>query len=90
MQVSATDAKNRLGQMLAEAKRGPVFIDKAGRPDSVLLSIEDYRRLVDVQGGGASLDERRRQFDERYKDWIAEQNHRVAALGAWNEALRVW
>jgi prevent-host-death family protein len=29
-----------------EAKSGPVFITDRGRPQHVLLSIEDYRRLV--------------------------------------------
>jgi prevent-host-death family protein len=36
------------------AQKGPVFITDRGRPAHVLLTIEDYRRLV---GGGMSLAE---------------------------------
>ena len=37
MIVTATEAKNRLGQMLEHARLEPVFIEKAGRRHSVLL-----------------------------------------------------
>jgi PHD/YefM family antitoxin component YafN of YafNO toxin-antitoxin module len=36
------------------ARRGPVFITDRGRPEHVLLTIEDYRRLT---GGDMSLAE---------------------------------
>jgi prevent-host-death family protein len=36
------------------ARRGPVFISDRGRPAHVLLTIEDYRRLI---GGSTSLAE---------------------------------
>ena len=34
--------------------------------------------------------ERKRRFNERYKDWIAEQNERFEKHGLWNEAFRRW
>lgn len=46
MQVTtARDAKNRFGQLLDSAQRGPVSITKNGRVVTVMLSIEQYRRL---------------------------------------------
>ncbi len=37
MNVSATEAKNRLGSLCAQAKREPVFVEKAGQVDAVIL-----------------------------------------------------
>lgn len=38
MRVTATEAKNRFGSLCAQAKRGPVFVVRAGQLDSVVLS----------------------------------------------------
>mgnify|MGYP006164961599 FL=1 len=38
MRVTATEAKNRFGSICAKTKRGPVFVEKAGQIDSVILS----------------------------------------------------
>lgn len=89
MKVTATEAKNRLGQVLEHAQRAPVFIDKAGRRHSVVLSSERYEELLKAEAG-SSLKERTRQFNEQYKDWIAEQNGRVDKHGLWNEEFRRW
>ena len=43
--VSAIDAKNRFGQLLAAAQREPVTVTKQGRPAAVVLSVEDYERM---------------------------------------------
>lgn len=46
MQVTtASEAKNRFGQLLARAQRRPVAISKNGRPVTVTLSVEQYERL---------------------------------------------
>ena len=89
MKVTATQAKNRLGEVLQQAERQPVFIEKAGRPHSVVLSSERYDELLKAEAG-ASLVERRRLFNEQYKDWIDEQNARFASMGSWNEEFRPW
>jgi hypothetical protein len=39
---------------------------------------------------GASLVERSQQFQEKYKDWIEEQNRRFEELGLWNDEFRLW
>ena len=45
MRVTATEAKNRFGSLCAQAKREPVFVEKAGQLDSVILSAEQYQAL---------------------------------------------
>lgn len=46
MIVTATDAKNRFGAPCLQAKEEPVIVEKAGRPDTVLLSRADFQRLT--------------------------------------------
>lgn len=92
MKVSATEAKNRLGHVLEQAQRSPVFIEKAGRPHSVVLSSERYLQLVGAGAGekGASLAEQRRRFNEQHKEWITELNERHRVHGSWNDEFRRW
>ena len=87
--MTATEAKNRLGQVLEHAQREPVFIEKAGRRHSVVLSSARYEELLKAEAG-RSLKERTREFNEKYKDWIAEQNERFDKHGLWNEEFRRW
>jgi prevent-host-death family protein len=47
--ITATDAKNRFGQVLEEAQREPVRIQKSGRDVAVLLSAAEYRRLKEAE-----------------------------------------
>jgi len=89
MDVTATEAKNRLGQVLRQSLHEPVFIGKAGRRHSVLISNERYEQLLRAEAGG-SLAERRRRFNEQHKDWIEEQNRRFQEHGLWNEEFRRW
>jgi prevent-host-death family protein len=91
MKVTATEAKNRLGQVLEQAQAGPVFIEKAGRRHAVVISNERYEELLQAtRAGGGALGERRRRFNALYGDWIAEQNERFARNGPWNEEFRRW
>jgi PHD/YefM family antitoxin component YafN of YafNO toxin-antitoxin module len=39
MRVSATEAKNRFGSLCTQAKREPIFVEKAGHLDTVILSV---------------------------------------------------
>ena len=52
--VTSRELNQDVGRAKKAAKSGPVFITDRGRPAHVLLSIEDYRRLV---GQGRSLAE---------------------------------
>ena len=43
--MAAKDAKNRFGQLLDSAQRGPVSIEKHGRPVAVMISQEEFERM---------------------------------------------
>lgn len=95
MDVTATEAKNRLGQMLDHCQREPVVIEKQGRRHSVLLSAAHYDALVAAsqrQVAAAELPPPRTsaEFYTRYKDWVDEQNARFERIGLWNEEFRTW
>ncbi|MFO1287164.1 MAG: type II toxin-antitoxin system prevent-host-death family antitoxin [Rubrivivax sp.] len=92
MEVTATEAKNRLGQMLEHAQREPVFIEKSGRRHSVLLSAEMYDALVAARQGSARKAARDpgREFYAKYKDWVDMQNELVAKHGIFGEEFRPW
>lgn len=89
MHVTATEAKNRFGSLCAQAKRAPVFVEKAGRVDSVILSAEHYQALQERQDktGQAA---RRRAFEAEFGAWIAAQNALVDTQGIPGADLRPW
>lgn len=45
-EISATDAKNKFGEVLEMARKEPVRIQKNGRDVAVMLSAEEYQRLA--------------------------------------------
>lgn len=47
--MTAKDAKNNFGVLLEEAQRGPVTIQKNGRPVAVLVSMREYERLEELE-----------------------------------------
>ncbi len=89
MIISATDAKNRLGQVLERAQIKPVFIEKAGRRHSVVMSIAQYEALLAASGAQPRI-KSSKEFYEHYKDWVDEQNRHFEEHGLWNEELRTW
>lgn len=89
MRVTATEAKNKFGSLCAQAKREPVFVEKAGQLDSVILSAEHYQALQASQGQ-ASRAARKEAFEAEFGDWIAMQNAEVEARGVPGADLRPW
>jgi PHD/YefM family antitoxin component YafN of YafNO toxin-antitoxin module len=89
MQITATQAKNRFGYVCAQAKLEPVFVEKDGRVDSVIVSVEQFEALK-AAGQKKSLAQRKKEFNEKYKDWIAEQNALVEKHGVFGEDFRPW
>lgn len=89
MRVTATEAKNRFGSLCAQAKRAPVFVEKAGQLDSVILSAEQYLAL---RAGRDKISPaaRRQAFEAEFGDWIAAENARVEAQGIPGSDLRPW
>ncbi len=43
--ISATYARSGFERLLDAARRGPVTIERNGRPVAVLLSVEEFQRL---------------------------------------------
>ena len=89
MQVTATEAKNRFGYVCAQAKTEPVFVEKDGRVDSFIVSLQ-YFEALKASGNGATLAQRQRDFNTTHKAWIDEQNDRFGKGGLWCDDLRVW
>ena len=50
--MSAKDAKNAFGLLLDTARAEPVTIEKHGRRVVVVLSVEEYERLVEDRPAG--------------------------------------
>jgi PHD/YefM family antitoxin component YafN of YafNO toxin-antitoxin module len=96
MQVTFTDAKNRLSQMLEDCQREPVVIEAAGRRQGVLLSAGQYDALVAASRAASSAPDSLpspRTAEEFYalnKEWVDEQNARFERIGIWNEEFRRW
>lgn len=89
MQVTATQAKNRFGAICAQAKTEPVFVEKDGRIDTVILSMAQFSDLQ-AATRGEPLAQRKTQFEQTHSAWLAEQNQRFEAHGLWCDDLRVW
>lgn len=89
MQVTATEAKNRFGQVCAQAKTAPVIVEKDGRPDTVIVSYADYQALT-ADARAKTLAQRRRAFSATYRDWLAEQNRDFEQNGQWSDGLVAW
>ena len=71
--VSATVAKNQLGQILRMAEDEPVYIVKHGRPQTVVIAADAYeallRRARDPED--RQLARLRADFDEMYRSMQA-------------------
>jgi len=89
MRVTATEAKNRFGSLSAQAKREPVFVEKAGQLDTVILSAEHYQALKDNHDKSA-LAARKKKFEKEFGDWIDVQNAHCETHGIPGADLRPW
>jgi prevent-host-death family protein len=89
MQVTATQAKNRFGAICAQAKTEPVFVEKDGRIDTVIVSAKMFSELQ-AANRIESLSQRKAQFEQAHGAWLAEQNQRFEAHGLWCDDMRVW
>lgn len=49
--VSAKQAKDNFGELIDNAQREPVEIQKKGRSVAVVVSLEEYRRLEALEDG---------------------------------------
>lgn len=90
MQVTATQAKNRFGAICAQAKDAPVFVEKDGRIDTVIVSAKQFSELQAAAFRPEALELRKAKFEQSHTIWIAEQNQRFEAHGLWCDDMRVW
>jgi prevent-host-death family protein len=51
--MAAGKAKNAFGLLIDTARAEPVTIEKHGRPVAVVLSVEEFERLIAHAGGTA-------------------------------------
>lgn len=63
--LTASEAKNRFGMLLDWARHEPVLIAKQGRQVAVMLSVEEYQRLSNLQNSSANLDIKDLTIQER-------------------------
>ena len=89
MQITATEAKNRFGYYLSQAEREPVQIVKNDRVAGVIVSAARYAQLEALEQK-RSISQRRRDFEQKYQDWIAQQNDLVERVGIVGEEFRTW
>ena len=90
MHVSATEAKNKFGQMLDECQHHPVIIEKAGRRRGVLMSAAQYDQLVAKPPPVPGAQTPGEKFYAEYKEWVDMQNELVEKHGVFGEEYRVW
>jgi PHD/YefM family antitoxin component YafN of YafNO toxin-antitoxin module len=89
MRVTATEAKNRFGAVCNSAKNAPVIVEKDGRIETVILSLEQFEALGNIKSD-QSTSIRRKHFEERYGAWLNHQNTQFDEVGLWCDDLRVW
>ncbi len=87
--VAAKDAKNRFGKLIDDAQRGPVMIEKNGRPFAVVQSYEDFKlsERMKLDSLRAAINEAREQyaeslgkpFDQSAVDAIKSEGRRILA-----------
>ena len=89
MHVTTAEAKTSYDDIGAGAPREPVFVEKAGQIDTVILSADQYRALQANQNS-TSLAARKKKFEAEFGDWIAAQNTWVEKQGIPGADLRPW
>ena len=89
MQVSATEATNRFLYVCAQANTTPVFAERDGRIDTVIVSNQPFEELQSAEQTQTPK-ARQHQFNQTHKAWLEEQNARFEKNGVWCDDLRVW
>jgi prevent-host-death family protein len=75
--VTATEAKNRLGALMAEAQKEPVIVEIRGDPKAAIISIDKLRAFEELQ----KAEDRRQSFErlEQIRASIAARNADLSA-----------
>ncbi|MEQ1900040.1 MAG: type II toxin-antitoxin system Phd/YefM family antitoxin [Devosia sp.] len=67
--ISATDAKNRFGELLEQSRKGPVHVQKNGRDVAVVISPEEFERYQQAMQQGGVNPLIKRLHDESHARW---------------------
>ena len=67
----------------------PVIAEKDGEPDFGLAGCGDFRAMK-AAPTKKSMAQRKKEFNEKYKDWIDEQHRIVEEIGVFGEECRGW
>lgn len=70
--LRATDAKNQFGYLLDTAQREAVLIEKNGRSVAVVLSDEEYKRLLQAEDNLWALKAQLAKTKEFYSETESE------------------
>jgi hypothetical protein len=89
MQNNTSEVDNCFDSICALAKREPVFVEKVGQIDTMILSADHYR-VLQVTPNSTSLATRKKEFEAEFGDWIAAQNNWVESNGIPGSDLRPW
>lgn len=73
----AKDAKNNFGQLLTQAMREPVVVDKNGKPVAVVLSLEEFKRFEQLEDDLLAL-----KAEEALKEGFLSEEESEIALKA--------
>ena len=77
--MTATEAKNKFGELADQARSGPIAVTRSGRPVMVILSAEEFDHLAEIED---------RYWGERALDTIRTQKPLgVEATAQWLEEV---
>ena len=60
--ITSADAKNNFGELIDLARAAPVMVTKYDRPVVVVMAVEEYERLKDLDKSG-----HKKAFERRVK-----------------------
>jgi len=89
MLVTATEAKNRFGRICNLAKKEPVYVQKYGKVDTVIISADQFETLKAALNSVITK-KKQADFEKNYGNWIKEMNQDFESIGNWSEELKVW
>lgn len=83
--INSTNAKQNFGSCLMSVAGGPILIEKSGNPAAVMLSYDEYNRLLDIENKmllSEALEAASNGFldNEESKDWFNEMNNRYLSV----------
>ncbi len=93
VEVSATELKNRTGQVLEQAQRADVIINRRGRPYAAMVSSTEYQELQNLRRQREQQQRRvtREQWREIRDELVAisRQGDQQVNLADWSARDRV-